>query len=197
VLYRDWNNYFSNNSKKYLVVYNNSAEPSPFEVNSRSDTSPTFLGTRNFTAVFTRARHRSPSWATWIQSTPPYPMSLRYILISVSHLRYVFLMVSSLSTETVCAFLFLPMSARTVNQVFLYRVFPKLLLLIKYRASNLFFFSHIKSETLTVFTNPFNSFTLIFFYRRFLCCDVRLAQCIKCTLIMQNKMQVAQRGNAF
>jgi hypothetical protein len=37
--------------------------------------------------VFTRARHLSLSWAKWIQSTSPNPVSLRSILILSSHLR--------------------------------------------------------------------------------------------------------------
>jgi hypothetical protein len=37
--------------------------------------------------VFTRALHWSLSWATWIQSISPHPISLRYILILSSHLR--------------------------------------------------------------------------------------------------------------
>jgi hypothetical protein len=43
--------------------------------------------TRMFITVFTRARHRSLFWATWIQSTLPQPISLRSILIPSSHLR--------------------------------------------------------------------------------------------------------------
>jgi len=31
---------------------------------------PTFYGTRRFVAVFTKATHRSSSWARWIQSSP-------------------------------------------------------------------------------------------------------------------------------
>jgi hypothetical protein len=37
--------------------------------------------------VFIRARHLSLSWAQWIQSTPPNPISLRSILMLSSHLR--------------------------------------------------------------------------------------------------------------
>jgi hypothetical protein len=36
--------------------------------------------------VITRALHWSLSWARWIQSIPPHPISLRSILIFSSHL---------------------------------------------------------------------------------------------------------------
>jgi hypothetical protein len=49
--------------------------------------SPTFYGTRRFITVFTRALHRSLSWARSIQSIPPHPISLRSILILSSYLR--------------------------------------------------------------------------------------------------------------
>jgi hypothetical protein len=40
---------------------------------------------RRFITAFPTTRHRSLSWATWIQSTPPQPVSLRSILIASSH----------------------------------------------------------------------------------------------------------------
>jgi hypothetical protein len=44
-------------------------------------------GTRSFITVFTRARHWSPFWARWIQSTSSKPLSLRPILILSFDLR--------------------------------------------------------------------------------------------------------------
>jgi hypothetical protein len=41
-----------------------------------------------FTAVFTRAYHWFLSWARWIQSIPPHPISLRSISIPSSHLCF-------------------------------------------------------------------------------------------------------------
>jgi hypothetical protein len=48
---------------------------------------PTFYVTGSFITVFTRARHLSLSWARWIHSISPRPVSLRYILLWFSHLR--------------------------------------------------------------------------------------------------------------
>jgi hypothetical protein len=44
-------------------------------------------GTRRFITVFTRTRHWSLSWVTWIQSELSHPVSLKYILILSSHVR--------------------------------------------------------------------------------------------------------------
>jgi hypothetical protein len=46
---------------------------------------PTFYGTWRLINVFTRALHWSLSWASWIQSVPPHPISLRSILMLFSH----------------------------------------------------------------------------------------------------------------
>jgi hypothetical protein len=43
---------------------------------------PTFYGTRRFITVLIRASHWSVSWARWIQSILPHPISLIYIFIS-------------------------------------------------------------------------------------------------------------------
>jgi hypothetical protein len=48
---------------------------------------PTFYGTRNFIAVFTRALRWSSSRTNWIHSIPTHPISLRSILILSCHLR--------------------------------------------------------------------------------------------------------------
>jgi hypothetical protein len=52
---------------------------------------PAFYVTWGFITVITRGHHLSLSWATWIQSTLPKPISLRSILISSSHLYLGFL----------------------------------------------------------------------------------------------------------
>jgi hypothetical protein len=44
-------------------------------------TFPEFYGTRRFITTFTRVRHFSVSWATSIQTTPPYATSWSSILI--------------------------------------------------------------------------------------------------------------------
>jgi hypothetical protein len=49
--------------------------------------------------MFTTARHLSLSWAKWIQSTSPSPISLRSILICPPIYAYVFLVVSSLQAS--------------------------------------------------------------------------------------------------
>ena len=46
-----------------------------------------FYGTRSFIIAFTSARHQSLSWASSIQSKPPYRISWRSILTLSSHLR--------------------------------------------------------------------------------------------------------------
>jgi hypothetical protein len=46
-----------------------------------------FYRTRRYITVFTRTRHWNLSWARWIQSTHSHPMSLRSIIILLSHLR--------------------------------------------------------------------------------------------------------------
>ena len=46
-----------------------------------------FYGARRFITAFTSARHLSISWASSIQSMPPYPTSWRSILTLSSHLR--------------------------------------------------------------------------------------------------------------
>jgi hypothetical protein len=49
---------------------------------------PAFYGTLRFITVFIRALHRSLSSARSVQSVPPYPISLRSILILSTHLRH-------------------------------------------------------------------------------------------------------------
>jgi hypothetical protein len=44
---------------------------------------PAFCGTRRFITLFTRALHRSLSWAWLTQAVPPDPLSLRSVLISI------------------------------------------------------------------------------------------------------------------
>jgi hypothetical protein len=41
-----------------------------------------FYGTRRFIPVFTRARHRSLSWARWIQATSSHIISSGHVLSS-------------------------------------------------------------------------------------------------------------------
>jgi hypothetical protein len=57
---------------------------------------PVIYGTWRFITVFTRARHRSLSWATWIQSTSSYSNCLRSLRMHIYYLSihsYVFLVV--------------------------------------------------------------------------------------------------------
>jgi hypothetical protein len=49
---------------------------------------PAFYGIRRFITVFTRTLHWSVSWARLIQSIPSRSLSLRYILILLTHLRF-------------------------------------------------------------------------------------------------------------
>jgi hypothetical protein len=73
----------------------------------------TFYGTRRFITVFTRALHWSLTRARSVQSIPPYPLPKTLFILS-SHLRLVLssgLFPSSLPTEIVYAFLFVPMRA--------------------------------------------------------------------------------------
>jgi len=68
----------------------NSMERSPSWEASSHSASQKFLasyGIRRFITVFTTARHWPLSWASWTQSTPSYPVSLRSILILSCHLR--------------------------------------------------------------------------------------------------------------
>jgi hypothetical protein len=48
---------------------------------------PLSYGTRRFITVFTKARHRTLSWASRIQFAPSIPISPRSILMLSSHLR--------------------------------------------------------------------------------------------------------------
>jgi hypothetical protein len=70
--------------------------------------------TRRFITAFTTARQRSLSWARWIHSTPPKPISLRSILIPSSHPRLGLssgLFTSGFPTKTLYTFLPSPMRA--------------------------------------------------------------------------------------
>jgi hypothetical protein len=60
-------------------------------------------GTRRFIAMFTKARHWTLSWASWIQFASSIPISLRSILMLSSHLPQGLpngLLPSGLSTQT-------------------------------------------------------------------------------------------------
>jgi hypothetical protein len=74
----------------------------------------TLLGTRRFITVFTRALHRSLSWARWIQSIPSYPIPLRSISISSIHPRLGLhrgIFPSGFPIKILYAFLFFPTRA--------------------------------------------------------------------------------------
>jgi hypothetical protein len=61
---------------------------SPWETNIAHLVKFTFFyGNRRFITALTRARHRSLSWTTLIQSTPIHPFSLISFLILSSHIR--------------------------------------------------------------------------------------------------------------
>jgi len=47
---------------------------------------PFICGTWRFITVFTRTRHQSLSWTSWVQFTPFHPISLKFNLILSSHL---------------------------------------------------------------------------------------------------------------
>ena len=57
--------------------------------------SPAFYGTKRFITTFTSARHLSLSRACSIQSKPPHPTSWRSILILSSHLRLLYLLLTT------------------------------------------------------------------------------------------------------
>jgi hypothetical protein len=71
----------------------NSTEQSPWEADSqlaRQKFTP-FYGTRRIITIFTKVRHWSLSWASWIRSISSYRIYLRSILILSSYLRLGFL----------------------------------------------------------------------------------------------------------
>jgi hypothetical protein len=69
-----------------------------------------FYVARRLTAVFTRAHHRTLFWARWIQSTPPYPVSLR----SSAILSFIYVYISQ---EQSTKFTFLPGKVTVVQLV--------------------------------------------------------------------------------
>jgi hypothetical protein len=73
-----------------------------------------FYGTQRFITLFTRALHRSLSWARSIQSIPSHPISLRSSLILSTHLCLYLpsgLFPSGFPTYILYAFLFSPFRA--------------------------------------------------------------------------------------
>lgn len=66
--------------------FNNSCDPINFEKCPVSQETHCFYATRRFNTVYTRARHRSASWARRLQSPPSHPVSQRSDLILSSHL---------------------------------------------------------------------------------------------------------------
>jgi hypothetical protein len=92
---------------------------------------PTFYGTRRFITVYTRVLYCSLSWAISIQSIPPHPISLRYILILSIHLGLSFpsgLFPYGFPTKILYAFLFFPIRASyPAHLIFLYFIIVILL----------------------------------------------------------------------
>jgi hypothetical protein len=83
---------------------------------------PTFYGTRRFITLFARARHWSLSWARWIQSISPYPISRKPISVLFSHLRQDLpsgLFPSSFPTKTLYAFLFSTIRSTRLDRLIL------------------------------------------------------------------------------
>jgi hypothetical protein len=74
---------------------NNSTELKPL-VAQLIKNFPTLYGSRTFITVFTIALHLSLSWATWMQSILPNPISLRSILILYPTCVHIFLVLSFL-----------------------------------------------------------------------------------------------------
>jgi hypothetical protein len=78
--------------------------------------------TRRFITVFTRARYRPLSWASWIHFTLPQPVSLRSILIQSSRLFLggpSGLFPSCFSTKILYTFLSAPMRATCLTHLIL------------------------------------------------------------------------------
>jgi hypothetical protein len=79
---------------------------------------PIICGFRVLITVITRALHLSLSWGRSVQSIPPHPISLRYILILSSHLGLgLFLVVYFLltfPTKILYAFIFYPSVLRVL-----------------------------------------------------------------------------------
>jgi hypothetical protein len=74
----------------------------------------TLYGTQMFNTMLTKSHHWYPYWATWIQSTPSHPISLRFILILFSHQHLHFpsgLFISGFPTKIMYSFLLSSMCA--------------------------------------------------------------------------------------
>jgi hypothetical protein len=73
---------------------------------------PFFYGTRKFITMFTRPHLCIQFWASVIHVTPPYPISLKSVLILSSHLRLgLGLFIFGFRTKMLHTFLMFPMRA--------------------------------------------------------------------------------------
>jgi len=89
---------------------------------------PASYTSRSFITMFTRAFHKSLSWARWIRSAPSHPASLRSIQVIFSHLCLGFprgFFLSGFPTNTLYAFFVSPMHCiRLTHLIPLYLVRP-------------------------------------------------------------------------
>jgi hypothetical protein len=122
---------------------------------------PTFYGTFRFIIMFTRAHHLSLSWARWVWSVLPHPISERCILISSFHLHLGIQLVSFLQVPYRYVYAFFAHTCPT------HLLFLDLVTWIAWSSASHFVQRHVTSTLLvpnillsTLFLNTFNVFSL-------------------------------------